>query len=195
MSVTDLPKTEEPIAEIEPIRRLGESIRRGRNKKEMSVEDLAGKMGVSPVYLVEVERGTSVVDAKQCHEISDLLDIDVELLLSACSDWHKAAWNAAKDKPGFQLVEQASQMAGVRGTDPELEKIATELLYTSVDTANAMLRKGHHLMQASNRLQAVLIARGVLLPNPPERDDIPPSDDPENDPQAGEELGKPEHEA
>lgn len=192
MTVTELPKTETPIEEIDAVRRLGEALKRGRAGKEMDLETFAGKMNLSEVYLVEVERGTAVFDANQCREASIILSIDYEMLLEAAKAWHAATWEAAKGKPGFQLVEQAAEGMGLAGTEPELEKMATEVLFTGVAVAQSCLKMGHDLLQACNRLQAVLIARGVLLPNPPDQPDpseLVPSDSEDDSPQAVDNLG------
>lgn len=178
MSVNELPKTETPIRELDPIRRLGEVIRRGRNAKGLTLEELAGKMGTTAALMSEVEHGTAVVDAKQCADLTSIIGVDYELLLECCQQWHKASWESAKGKPGFQLVEQAAKAMGVAGTDPELEKMATEVLFTGAQVAKASIKMGHDLLASCNRLQAVLIARGVLLPNPAPQPDpaevVPP---------------------
>lgn len=61
---------------------LGERIRRERRKQGLTQEDLAYKIDMSSVFLSRVERGTSRINLNRLAQISNVLDIPLETLIT-----------------------------------------------------------------------------------------------------------------
>ena len=61
---------------------LGERIRRERRKQGLTQEDLAYKIDMSSVFLSRVERGTSRINLNRLAQISTVLDIPLETLIT-----------------------------------------------------------------------------------------------------------------
>ena len=61
---------------------LGERIRNERKKQGLTQEDLAFKIDMSSVYLSRVERGTTKINLNRLAQISTVLDIPLETLIT-----------------------------------------------------------------------------------------------------------------
>ncbi len=66
-----------PVADV----LLGERVRAARGAQGLSLRALAGRLGVSPATLSEVERGRTGLSAVRLARIAELLDVPVEQLL------------------------------------------------------------------------------------------------------------------
>lgn len=60
---------------------LGLNIKKYRQSKNLTGKDLAGKTGISPAYISEIERGLSDVSFRKLLSISRALDISIEQFL------------------------------------------------------------------------------------------------------------------
>jgi len=67
---------------IEP---FGMKIRKAREEKEMSMGEIAKELGVSPVYISDIELGKRNIpsDKEMLHKLSKILGIPYEELLNA----------------------------------------------------------------------------------------------------------------
>lgn len=61
---------------------IGERIRIERRKKGISQQVLAEKMDTSTTYLSRVERGVSKINLRRLGQVSEILEIPIERLLS-----------------------------------------------------------------------------------------------------------------
>ncbi len=61
---------------------LGLNIREHRNKKNISIAQLAEKSGISTNYLGKIERAQSIPSLETLVSISNALEISIDLLLS-----------------------------------------------------------------------------------------------------------------
>jgi transcriptional regulator with XRE-family HTH domain len=78
---------------------LGELISAGRKQKQMSLRDLAGRLGLSPSFLNDVEHNRRVPSAANISAISDALELDANSLMAAAGRVGDHAEQYVKSEP------------------------------------------------------------------------------------------------
>lgn len=61
---------------------IGLRIRKRRLENKLTQENLAEKLDISPSYISEIERGTSICSLATITNIANILDINLELLIN-----------------------------------------------------------------------------------------------------------------
>ena len=64
---------------------IGSRIRKARQSKEITQEQLAEKLDVSVAFISRIERGTSHINLKRLNQICDLLDVTEGYVLNGAS--------------------------------------------------------------------------------------------------------------
>jgi transcriptional regulator with XRE-family HTH domain len=64
------------------INAMGRRIRVIRERKDLSREELAEKIGITPAFISDVEYGNKGMSIKNLYLLSQLLDVSVDYLLS-----------------------------------------------------------------------------------------------------------------
>lgn len=73
-------------------KKIGERIRRYRHISDMTQENLAGKVGISPTHMSHIENGTTRVSLLVLVRIARELDISVDILLNESPRHSKNEW-------------------------------------------------------------------------------------------------------
>ena len=100
-------------------RLFGRRLREQRKAKDLTIDQLAEMIGISPNYLGDVERGHKLPSMKTTICIINTLDISADILLR--DDVNKA---------GYIADEEVSQM--LSGLTPRQRKAAVEILATII---------------------------------------------------------------
>jgi len=79
---TELEAEEQPAAELTP-EGIGRKIRELREAKELSMNQLARKAGLSAAHLSEVERGLTAASLRTLEKLADVLEVPVAVLLGS----------------------------------------------------------------------------------------------------------------
>lgn len=73
---------------------IGERLKRARQAKDLTQENLAEKMDVSVAFLSRIERGTSHINLNRLTEICSLLDVSEGYILSGVTSNSKNYLNS-----------------------------------------------------------------------------------------------------
>lgn len=73
---------------------IGQRIKRARQNKHLTQEDLAEKLDVSVAFLSRIERGSSHINLKRLNQICDILNITEGQILNGSSGNSKNYLNA-----------------------------------------------------------------------------------------------------
>lgn len=73
---------------------IGQRIKKARQNKHLTQEDLAEKLDVSVAFLSRIERGSSHINLKRLNQICDLLNITEGQILNGSSGNSKNYLNA-----------------------------------------------------------------------------------------------------
>lgn len=65
---------------------MGRRIKEGRNKMKVTQEKLAEKIDVSPSYISEIERGTSICSLAVLNDIADVLELNLDYLVNGINE-------------------------------------------------------------------------------------------------------------
>lgn len=130
---------ERPIEEVPSRARFGVLIRRARNKAKRSLRDVANSVFETPpdgqadrrhVWLGELERGKRPPNEALVDAISENLEIDRELLMSAAQEWHKAIHSEGSFVLGDMTVKVTSlapTAAQANELRMEVDRVITDL--------------------------------------------------------------------
>jgi transcriptional regulator with XRE-family HTH domain len=94
------PLRPQPVREAEPLWReaLGTQLREQRHVRRERIADVAGRAGVSPQYLSELERGRKDPSSEILSAVAGALGLSV-LDLTRGAGRHLAAWGAGAHGP------------------------------------------------------------------------------------------------
>lgn len=65
---------------------MGKRIKEGRNKMRMTQEKVAEKIDVSPSYMSEIERGTSICSLAVLNNIAEILELNLDYLVNGINE-------------------------------------------------------------------------------------------------------------
>ncbi len=65
---------------------MGKRIKEGRNRIEITQEKLAEKIDVSPSYISEIERGTSICSLAVLVNIAEILELNLDYLVNGINE-------------------------------------------------------------------------------------------------------------
>ena len=64
------------------LKKFGKNVKIERIKKDLTQEQLAEKMGVSQIYIANIERGKANMSLYKAYELSKFLRVDLRAFLS-----------------------------------------------------------------------------------------------------------------
>ena len=105
---------------------LGELINNSRVNKRMGLRDLARKLDIAPSYLSDIENDRRVPSEEVLRRISEVLDLDFDILM-------REAGRLGKDAEQYIRDNELAGRLFRRIADSQLDRRDLENLLTSLD--------------------------------------------------------------
>lgn len=104
---------------------LGEVVRQARTEKGVSLRQQAGKLGMSPSYLSDIENDRRVPAEPVLESLAELLDLDFDDLMTVAGRFGESTERYLKSHPlGVKLLRRIARM-NLR--DEELDRLMQTL--------------------------------------------------------------------
>lgn len=102
---------------------LGRVLRKIRAERELSLAELANKIGASRQYVSSVEKGRRSLSGEKLKNWAKVLQADEKVLLELLKQPHRAVRKVLVARPGLiRLVEAAKTL-----TDAEISRLASRI--------------------------------------------------------------------
>lgn len=113
------------------IEKFGQIIRETRQEKGINIQDLATAIGISKVYMQDIENGFRIPPSEEtCEKISEILGIEISYEEYKKASWEdsREAWNNNRENIRETLLNTTGVSCAPGATEEEMHEFISHII-------------------------------------------------------------------
>lgn len=113
------------------IEKIGQIIRETRQEKGINIQDLATAIGISKVYMQDIENGFRIPPSEEtCEKISEILGIEISYEEYKKASWEdsREAWNNNRENIRETLLNTTGVSCVPGATEEEMHEFISHII-------------------------------------------------------------------
>lgn len=111
---------------------IGLRLAKARNKKDLTLEDVAHQMNVTPSLIGQYEKGKAGLTAKRIHQLMNILEVDMSYILTGNEPEEEVKAHTKVEKDILKMI---------RNVDPQQQELLLKNIQNLIDTFEILIKK------------------------------------------------------